>query len=124
MKNYIYLLSVLLLSGACQKSNEKRIIGTWQITKVIRAGNDITSQYTATSYTETYSADGNYSYTGQPDGKSGTGKYTWDGSALFKRSGVSGQSSVDCTIKNLTSKELDYTTTMSGEAWEFIFSLK
>lgn len=127
MKNIIFYFSAISMSlilGACNKSNEKRIVGTWQVSKVIRSGNDISSLYLATSYTETYTSDGKYTYTGQPDGKSGSGQYKWDGSTLFKRSGVSGQSSADCVIKNLTTKELDYTTTLSGEPWEFVFTLK
>ena len=120
-------LAIGLLAG-CKKSNSKLIVGSWKVTKVMKGTADVTSTWSATAYTETYASDGNYSYTGQPKSGStpevGSGKYTWDGSTMFKRNGVSSQSSVTCTIKTLSKSALQFTYTDSGENWDYTFEKK
>lgn len=85
---------------------------------------DKTSDYTKNSYTETYGENDVYTYSGDPSGGNGTGKYTWDGDSKIKRSGVSGQSSMDLEIVKISRKDFQYKTTINGESAEFIFEEK
>jgi hypothetical protein len=84
---------------------------------------DVSSEWLKAPYREVYTSDGNYSYTGQPNSNvSGTGKYTWDNSTLLKRNGVSGQSSYDITITNLTKSVMEYNFSGNGSTWTWTFS--
>lgn len=122
-----YLLSlgvaVLLLMGSCKKDS-KQILASWQVEKVTIGGVDKTADYTKNNYTETYADGGVYSFSGDPSGNSGSGKYTWDGKSTIKRSGVSNQSSMDLTVTRLTNDEFEYKTTISGDEAEFKFNKK
>ncbi len=123
MKKITFFIACLSLVTfmACNKSNAKRIVGTWKATKVMEGAKDVTTDWTKNSYTETYASGDGYSYTGQPDGKSGSGKYAWDNETVLKRSGVSGQSSVTCTITTLDKSNLSFSCVDNGTTWQFSF---
>lgn len=107
---------------ACSKSNEKQIVGTWKVIKVMQGSKDVTADWTKSPYKEVYGSDGNYSYSGQPGNTiSGAGKYTWDNETALKRNGVSGQSSVSITIKSLEKSDMQFTFTDNGDLWDFTF---
>lgn len=122
MKKLIYpLVVVLLLAGGC-KSDEKQIIGAWLASKVTIAGVDKTSDYTKNGYKETYGESDVYSFSGDPDNKSGEGDYQWTSKTKVKRSGVSNQSSLEFTITTLSRKKLVYTCQINGDNATFEFS--
>lgn len=124
MKKYFVLTAaVLFLISACKKDS-KQILASWQVEKVTIGGVDKTADYTKNNYTENYADGGVYSFSGDPSGNSGSGKYTWDGKSRIKRSGVSNQASMDLTVDRLTNNEFEYKTTISGEEAEFKFKKK
>ncbi len=114
-----------LTFNGCKKSNEKLIVGTWKVTKVMQGVTDVTSEWIKGPYIETYASGGVYSYTGQPKGNGqfdvGSGKYTWDGKTTFKRNGVSSQSSVTCTVKILDKSNLEFTYSDGSVIWDYTF---
>jgi hypothetical protein len=88
------------------------------VASATKNGTDITSLYVNSNYSETYTKDGTYSYTWTYG--SGSGKWAFENSdKQIKRSGVSGQSSVDLTILKLKEKELWFTGTDGGDTYEF-----
>lgn len=113
----------MMFMASCKKDS-KQILASWQVERVIIGGVDKTADYTKNNYTETYADGGVYSFSGDPAGNSGSGKYTWDGKSTIKRSGVSNQPSMDLTVTTLTNNEFEYKTTISGEEAEFKFKKK
>lgn len=121
MRNIVIAALFLFALQAC-KSDEKQLIGAWQATKVTIGGVDKTSDYTKNLYKETYGEGDVYSFSGDPDGKSGEGDYIWSDKTKVKRSGVSNQSSVELTITTLSRKKLIYTCQINGQSATFEFS--
>lgn len=114
------IIALVLLFTNC-KSNEKQIERTWTIVSVTADGKDVSADYKTSGYKETYQ-DGKYSYSGQPGSTaSGSGNYTWNGNTELKRNGVSGQSSVTCTLKKLDRNDFQYSYVDNGKEWIFTF---
>ena len=110
------LLPLVLVS--CSR-DKKQIAESWVVERVMIAGANVTSEYTMNNYTETYSGGDNYSFSGDPAGKSGSGKYNWDGKTTIKRHGVTNQESMTLTVTKLTSDEFEYRTLVNGAEAEF-----
>jgi len=104
---------------SCKRSNEKRIVGTWKVVSVIKDSKDETSNWTKHSYTEMYTSDGVYIYSGQPDDKAGSGSYLWNETDKLTRFGVNGQSTKTLTIINLDKSNFKYQYFDGNEAWIF-----
>ena len=129
MKLQFTLLSVvMLLTFSCKKypegpaisirSTESRVANTWKAEQVTVNGNDATSAYTNSAYTEIYERDGKYSY----HSSAGNGSGTWDfqqNKKQIKRQGVSGQPSVVLTILKLKEKSFWYTYSYGGDNYVF-----
>lgn len=126
MKKIVFLLMAFTLvatAPSCKKSNAKSIVGTWKVTSVTQGSKNRTTEYLSAGYKETYDDAGNYSYSGQPDNTTtGSGKYAWDNETVFKRNGVTGQSSVTITITKLDKSTLSYNYTDNGDLWVFSFA--
>jgi hypothetical protein len=120
MKNIFFALAIVFALQAC-KSDEKKIIGAWQASKVTIAGADKTADYKKNSYKETYGEGDVYSFSGDPDGKSGEGDYIWSDKTKVKRSGVSNQASLEFTVTTLSNKKLIYTCQLNGQSATFEF---
>ncbi|MBL7811072.1 MAG: hypothetical protein JNL57_02515 [Bacteroidetes bacterium] len=127
LKLILTLVAGTLLFGACKK-NEHRINGTWLLTKVTQAGNDVTSTYTNGSYRETFNNEAMaYSFSGKA-GKisTGSGNYEWNSKEEFTRYAVfnypyEAQPTVKCKVKELKRKSFKYSYTYNGEEWAFEF---
>ena len=102
------------------RSRAARLENTWKVVSVTLNGQDITSQFSAINYTETYDKEGNYSYNSALD--SGSGKWEFQNDDLeIRRSGVSGQSSMDLIILKLKSNEFWYKILDGSDVYEFHF---
>jgi hypothetical protein len=123
LKWILALLVVVSLTASC-KRDKRQIKRTWVIERVRIGGADLTSEYTKNHYTETYGDDGVYSFSGDPDGNSGAGKYDWDGKQTIKRNGVSNQESMTLSVQTLTSDEFEYHAILNGAEAEFKFRKK
>jgi hypothetical protein len=110
------LLTLVLVS--CSR-DKKQIAESWVVERVMVAGANVTSEYTMNNYTETYSGGDTYSFSGDPAGNSGSGKYNWDGKKTIKRHGVSNQESMTLTVTTLTSDKFEYRTVLNGAEAEF-----
>jgi hypothetical protein len=102
------------------RSRAARLENTWKVISVTLNGQIITSQFSAINYTETYDKEGNYSYSSALD--SGSGKWEFQNDDLeIRRSGVSGQSSMDLIILKLKSNEFWYKILDGSDVYEFHF---
>jgi hypothetical protein len=102
------------------RSRAARLENTWKVISVTLNGQDITSQFSTINYTETYDKEGNYSYSSALD--SGSGKWEFQNDDLeIRRSGVSGQSSMDLIILKLKSNEFWYKILDGSDVYEFHF---
>ncbi|MFN4910347.1 MAG: hypothetical protein ACK444_08580 [Flavobacteriales bacterium] len=137
MKNWILHLSAALILSAtfswlsgCKKypegpslslrSRVERLENTWKISSVTMNGQDVTNLFSSINYTETYDKEGNYSFASAVD--NGSGKWEFQNNDLeIRRSGVSGQSSMDLTILKLKSNEFWYRVIDGSDEYEFHF---
>lgn len=102
------------------RSRAARLENTWKVISVTLNGQIITSQFSTINYTETYDKEGNYSYSSALD--SGSGKWEFQNDDLeIRRSGVSGQSSMDLIILKLKSNEFWYKILDGSDVYEFHF---
>ncbi len=121
MKNKITVLFILLAVFAipfiqsCKKypdgpvfsihSRTERVANTWKVDNYKENGNDFTSL--VAGYTETYTKDGNYSYTW--GNFSGTGKWEFQNNdAEIRITGINNQSSETLYILKLEEKQFWY----------------
>ena len=87
------------------RSRTERVANTWKVDNYKKNGNDYTSLMSG--YTETYSKDGNYSYTW--GNLSGTGKWAFQNSDKeIKLNGINNQSSQTLVILKLEEKQFWY----------------
>jgi hypothetical protein len=87
------------------RSRTTRVANTWKVAKYMVNDKDLTSQ--VTDYTETYTNDGNYSYSW---GKyKGTGTWAFQNQDLeIRLTGITNQSSYTMVILKLEEKEFWY----------------
>ena len=87
------------------RSRTERVANTWKVDNYKKNGSDYTSLMTG--YIETYTKDGNYSYSW--GGFGGTGKWAFQNNdAEIKLNGVSNQSSQTLVILKLEEKQFWY----------------
>lgn len=121
-------IGLSLLLGSCKKypdgpiisfeTRTARVANNWKMGSVTLNGTDVTSSYNNINYTETYTKDGNYSYSSSFG--SGSGKWAFENSdKQIKRNGVSNQDSEDLTILKLKENEFWYSYTDRRDNYEF-----
>ena len=85
----------------------ERLSNTWRVGLATENGKDITSHYTDINYTETYEADGFYSYAS--NNSTGAGRWEWSNDRkTVRRYAVDGQPTRVMYILRLKEKELWY----------------
>ena len=119
-KILIFSFLGLLFLGSCAKDT-KQVKKSWIVTSVTVDGADSTAAWTRNQYIETYGENDVYSFSGDPNGKKGTGDYQWTSGIKIKRSGVSNQASVEISVLKVTRKEFEYKFTTGGKEYEFKF---
>lgn len=119
IKTSLFFLSLILIVSlsSCKKyengpslsfrSRTARLENNWKVASYTINGIDFTTALTSINYTESYDKDGNYAYSSSVD--SGSGKWAFQSDdEQIKRSGVSGQSSVDLFILKLKVRDFWY----------------
>ena len=129
MKNKLWIIAIILIgfiTPSCKKypdgpmfslrSRTERVANTWKVDNYKRNGTDYTSSMSG--YTETYTKEGNYSYTWHFFG--GAGKWEFQNNDKEIRiTGVNGQSSRTLYILKLEEKQLWYYYMDGGDKMEF-----
>ena len=132
MKNKLYSIAIILIGftiptiQSCKKypygplisleSRKERVANTWKIENYQKNGNDYTSSMSG--YTETYTKDGNYSYTWHIFG--GAGKWTFQNhDKEIRINGVNNQSSQTLYILRLEEKSFWYYYMDNNDKKEF-----
>jgi hypothetical protein len=110
-KEYEYGPRISLLSRT------KRVSDKWTVEQLMINGVDQTGTVPA-GYSETYTKDGNYSYTSNAG--SGSGKWTFQNNDLeIKVSGVSGKSSETLYILKLKGDHFWYYVLVGSDKYEY-----
>ncbi|MCC7299222.1 MAG: hypothetical protein IT244_12880 [Bacteroidia bacterium] len=110
----------LLLLVSCAKDT-KQVKRSWAAYKVTVDGVDSSAAWTKGPYIETYGENDVYSFSGDPNGKKGTGDYQWTSGVAIKRSGVDNQASMEINVLKVTGKEFEYKVQLNGKQYEFKF---
>lgn len=112
--------ALIALFSGCAKDT-KQIMRSWAVTSVTIDGVDSSAAWTKGPYIETYGDGGVYSFSGDPNGKKGTGDYQWTSGVAIKRSGVDNQASMEINVLKVTRKVFEYKVTLNGKQYEFKF---
>lgn len=121
MKKIIFpLVAMALMFSGCAKDT-KQVMRSWAVYSVTVDGADSSAAWKKGPYIETYGDGGVYSFSGDPNGKKGTGDYQWTSGVKIKRSGVDNQASMEIDVLKVTRKEFEYKVTLSGKLYEFKF---